>query len=345
MNFASDNNSGVCPEVLTALSEEAGRFDAAYGLDRASAQLEEAMAEVFERPVGVYPVPTGTAANALALAAANPVWGTVLCHDLAHIAVDECSAPTVLGSGLTLTPLPAEHGRLDPTTIEDHITNRRDNGVHTAAVTGLSVTQTTEFGTRYTATALKDLCDSAHARGLAVHMDGARFSNAVASSGSTPAELTWRAGVDLLSFGATKGGAMAAEAVVVFTDELRDDIERLRKRSGHLLSKQRFASAQFNGWLHEGAWLAHADHANECARRLARGLREAGIGILHPVEANMVFAVLGPRAHAAATEAGASYYVESPPPLDEGVRVRLVTSWSTSTADVDRFLESVASSG
>jgi threonine aldolase len=173
-------------------------------------------------------------------------------------------------------------------------------------------------------------------------MDGARFANAVASSGSTPAELTWRAGIDLLSFGATKGGAMAAEAIVVFTDDLRDDLERLRKRSGHLLSKQRFASAQFNGWLHDGAWLAHADHANECARRLERGLREAGVEILHPVEANMVFATLSPQAHAAAAAAGASYYVESPPPHDDGLRVRLVTSWCTPNADVDRFLESVA---
>ncbi|MGI9577839.1 MAG: threonine aldolase family protein, partial [Microthrixaceae bacterium] len=307
------------------------------------ARLEEAMAEVFERPVGVHPVPTGTAANALALAAANPVWGTVLCHDLAHIAADECSAPTVLGGGLTLTPLPAEHGRLVPATIEDHITNRRDNGVHTAAVTGLSITQATEFGTRYSTAEVKALCSSAHARGLSVHCDGARFANAVASSGATPAELTWRAGIDLLSFGATKGGAMAAEAVIVFTDGLRDDIERLRKRSGHLLSKQRFVSAQFNGWLEGGNWLARADHANECAQRLARGLSELGIEILHPVEANMVYPLLSPGAHAAAQAAGASYYVESPPPHDEGMPIRLVTSWSTNPADVDQFLESVAS--
>lgn len=343
MNFTSDNNSGVCPEVLAAISAEAEHFDAAYGLDHASVRLEEAMAEVFERPVGVYPVPTGTAANALALAAANPVWGTVICHDLAHIAVDECSAPTVLGSGLTLTPLPAEHGRLEPSTIENHITERRDNGVHTAAVTGLSITQATEFGTRYSPSQVKALCRSAHSRGLAVHMDGARFANAVASSGSTPAELTWRAGVDLLSFGATKGGAMAAEAIIVFTDELRDDLERLRKRSGHLLSKQRFASAQFNGWLADGNWLSRADHANDCAQRLARGLSDLGIEIVHPVEANMVFPLLSAPQHAAAQAAGAAYYVESPPPHDDGMRVRLVASWSTSHADVEEFLQSVAS--
>ena len=342
MNFASDNNSGVCPEVIAAIAAEAESSDAAYGLDHQSARLEEAMAEVFERPVGVYPVPTGTAANALALAASNPVWGTVICHDLAHIAVDECSAPTVLGGGLTLTPLAADHGWLTPEAIDSHATNRRDNGVHTAAITGLSITQATEFGTVYSPAEIAALATTAHDRSMAVHMDGARFANAVAASGATPAELTWRAGVDLLSFGATKGGAMAAEAVIVFTDDLRDDLERLRKRSGHLLSKQRFASAQFNGWLADGTWLDHARHANACARRLADGLGAAGTEILHPVDTNMVFPVLSAAAHGALQAAGASYYVESPPPYDQGLRVRLVTSWSTTEAAVDSFVETVA---
>lgn len=343
MNFVSDNNAGVCPEVLDAVGREAERVDAAYGWDQASAELTERLGEVFERPVGVYCVPTGTAANALSLAATNPVWGAVLCHASAHIVVDECSAPTVIGSGLVLEPIAGPHGKLTVAALEDHLGERRGGGVHTAAVTGLSLTQATEAGTRYSGEELTDLCAAGHSHGLAVHLDGARFANAVAAGGASPAELSWRAGVDLMSLGATKGGAMGAEAVVVFEDRLRDDIERLRKRFGHLLSKQRFAAAQFNGWLAGGAWLAHADHANEMARRLADGLARAGIDPVHPVEANMVFARFPPVADDAARAAGAEYYVESPRPSEDGsVEVRLVTSWSTPPRDVDRLAEAVS---
>jgi threonine aldolase len=340
VNFASDNNAGVCPEVLDALGAEAERSDAAYGWDRASAELADRLATVFERPVEVYCVATGTAANALALAATNPVWGAVVCHASAHIVVDECSAPTVIGSGLVLEPIDGPHGKLGVDGLRAHLAQRRSSGVHTAALTGLSVTQATEAGTRYSAAELTELCAAAHGHGLAVHLDGARFANAVAATGASPAELSWRAGVDLMSLGATKGGALGAEAVVVFQDRLLDDIERLRKRTGHLLSKQRFVAAQFNGWLADGAWLAHADHANEMAQRLAAGLSAVGIEPIHPVEANMVFAHLSPAAHDAARAAGAQFYVESPAPAEDGsVEVRLVTSWSTQAADIDGLLD------
>ncbi|MEO2089353.1 MAG: beta-eliminating lyase-related protein, partial [Gemmataceae bacterium] len=175
-----------------------------------------------------------------------------------------------------------------------------------------------------------------------IGIDGARFANAVAAAGASPSELTWRAGVDIMSFGATKGGALGAEAVVVFSDELRDDIERLRKRTGHLLSKQRFASAQFNAWLHDGAWLSHADHANQGASRLAHGLTGAGVEIVYPVEANIVFALIDHETDVAAREAGAGYYIESSPPGDDRKEARLVTSWSTTADEVDRFVAAVA---
>ncbi len=339
MNFTSDNNSGICPEVMEAITAEAEHSDAAYGVDLATEAMGNQFAEVFERPVHVYCVPTGTAANALALAAVNPIWGTVMCHEQAHIAVDECSAPTVLGSGLTLSPAPGAHAKLEPGTVTEFAATRRGGGVHTAALTGLSLTQATEAGTRYSPDETGALCDAAHALGLAVHLDGARFANAVAAAGASPAELTWRAGVDIMSFGATKGGAMGAEAVVVFSDVLRDDLERLRKRTGHLLSKARFAAVQFNAWLESGVWLARADHANVLAHRLGVALVERGVELLHPVEANMVFALIDQSTDAAARAAGAQYYVESPRPLADGrVEARLVTSWSTTPEMVDRLV-------
>jgi len=344
VNFASDNNSGVCPEVMAALAEEAERFDAAYGLDQASARLEAKMADVFERPVGVFPVATGTAANSLALAVTNPPWGGVVCHADAHIQVDECAAPTVIGSGLTLHPVAGAHGKLTPDAVSRHLDTRRDSGVHTVPITGLSLTNSTEAGTRYTTAELGALSELAHRRGMRVHLDGARFANAVAGAGSSPAELTWGAGVDIMSFGATKGGALAAEAIVVFADDLLDSgtesIERLRKRVGHLLSKQRFASAQFNAWLGDGVWLGRADHANDLARRLGEGLADAGVELAHPVETNMVFALLDPATNAAARAAGATYYTESTP--DERVEARLVTSWSSRLADVEALIDAVA---
>lgn len=342
MNFASDNNAGVAPEVMEAISAEAVRSDAAYGWDETSQRMNESFAEIFERPVEVYCVSTGTAANALGLAALNPVWGAVLCNEHAHILTDECGAPTVVGSGLTLLGLSGEHGKLTPATVSEHLAARRDSGVHSVPVTGLSLTQATEAGTRYGPDEVGALGELAHSRGMTLHMDGARFANAVAEAGSTPAELTWRAGVDAMSFGATKGGALGAEAVVVFSERTRDDVERLRKRTGHLLSKQRFVAAQFVAWLAGGTWLRLADHANQMAVRLAEGLSRAGIDISHPVQANMVYAWFDSTALASAHDVGAEFYQESPLASADGkIEVRLVTSWSSAPEDVDTLTTAV----
>ena len=339
MNFASDNNSGVCPEVMAGITEEASRFDAAYGADQRSIELSVAMAEVFDREVDVYCVPTGTAANSLSLAAVNPGWGAVLCPEHSHILVDECAAPTVIGAGLSLLPLESEHGKLTRPIVEAYLAARHDTGVHSVALTSLSVAQVTETGTRYSPDELAELADLAHSHDMALHMDGARFANAVASSGSTPSELTWRAGVDIMSFGATKGGALGAEAIVVFDpSRVRDDIERLRKRIGHLLSTQRFTAAQFVSWLGVGTWLTLADHANQMAARLADELRRSGIDLSHPVDANMIFAWLDPATTESLRAAGARFYQDNPVRRTDGTaEARLVTSWSTTTEDVDRF--------
>jgi threonine aldolase len=349
VRFASDNNAGVCPEVLAAILAEAERSDAAYGWDQASARLEQRLSEVFEHPVLAVPVATGTAANALALAFTNPVWGGVLCHQDAHILVDECAAPTVLGGGLTLVGTPGPNGRLSVQGVEDALADRRDSGVHTVPVTGLSLTQSSEAGTRYPPGELAALGELARRHAMRVHMDGARFANAVAAAGTSPAELSWRAGVDVLTLGATKDGALAAEVIVVFADDLRrrgEELERLRKRSGHLLSKQRFLSAQLEAWLLDGAWLRHADHANTLAADLAQGLRSRGVEVLHPVEANMVFALLSSEQHQAAQAAGAVYYTERPRGRRAGedrVEARLVTSWSSTMSEVDEMIRVIGS--
>ncbi len=336
MNFASDNTSGVCPEVLEGITTEASTFDAAYGLDNSAAQLQEKLAQIFERGVQVYPVATGTAANSIAIGATNPIWGTVVCHELAHIQVDECAAPTVISGGVTLDPLEAAHGKLTPQILQNRFYHRRDSGVHSTPLSGLSITQATEAGTVYQPEEIADLCGLAKANSMAVHLDGARFANAVASTGSSPAELTWKAGVDIMSFGATKGGALAAEAVIVFADIDCEIVERLRKRAGHLLSKQRMFTAQMLAWLNNDTWLTYANHANNLASKLGSGMADAGIQVAHDVEANMVFAWLDPATHSALTAAGAEYYTEAR--MGDLVEARFVVSWSSGGRDVDDLL-------
>lgn len=335
MELASDNTAGVCDEVLAALGEEASRIDAAYGEDATSSRLTRALAEVFEHEVSVYPVATGTAANSLALAATCPPWGGVLCHPEAHIAVDELAAPTVIGGGITLHHVDGEHGRVDADELRDTFV-RVDHGVHTVPFHALSLTQPTEAGTVYRPDHLAELAQVAHDHGLVVHVDGARFANAIVSTGASPAELTWRSGVDVLSLGATKGGALAAEAVVAFDPAIAPHLDRHRKRTGHLLSKQRLVAAQLLGWLADDAWLRHAEHANSLAARLASGLEEIGLRPAHPVEANMVFVEADASTAAAWQRRGARFYTR--PLGGDRVEARLVTSWATRPSDVDDFV-------
>ncbi len=336
-DFRSDNVAGAAPEVVDALSLAARGTAASYGADDWTERLKAQIAALFETEVAVFPVATGTAANSLALAAMTPPYGAVYCHHEAHIIGDECGAPELFTGGAKLVGLQGDAGKLTPATLDSALAGAGIGVVHRVQPAALSLSQATEAGTVYTSDEVAALADVAHRAGLAVHMDGARFANAVARLGCTPAELTWKAGVDALSLGGTKGGCLAAEAVVVFNPALADGMEFLRKRGGHLLSKMRFVSAQMEVWLAHGLWLRLARHANAMADRLAAGLATVpGAEIVFPVEANEVFVRLPENAVAALDAAGFLFH------RWEGSLLRLVTAFDTPAWAVDAFIKTAA---
>jgi threonine aldolase len=345
MKFASDNTAGVAPAVLDAIVRANEGFALGYGNDDLTRAVEGRIAELFERDVAVFLVPTGTAANALALAHLTPPWGGVLCHAEAHVAVDECGAPEFFGSGLKLIGLPGVAAKLAPATLSAAIARHSGHRPHAVQAKTLSLSQVTEAGTVYTVAEARALADIAHAHGLKVHMDGARFANALARLGASPAAMSWRAGVDALAFGATKGGALAAEAIVVFDPDAADALHERRKRGGHLVSKHRFVAAQFAALLADDNWLAWARHANRMADRLAQGLGARGLAPVWPVEANLVFVILPRETDARLRAAGATYYAWHSDSLPAGCIIqkgdllaRLVTSFATTEPNVDRFI-------
>ena len=339
--FRSDNASAAAPEILAALVAANEGAAAAYGDDEWTAALAPRFAEIFEREVSVYPVATGTAANALALSALCPPGGVVYCHMDAHVRVDEAGAPELFTGGARLVGLQGDGGKLAPGTLADALAAATPHGPHNMAPAVLSVSQSTEFGRLYTPAEVAALTEVARGYGLAVHMDGARFANAVAATAAAAADLTWRSGVDALSFGATKNGALMAEAVVIFDTDRVDDFERKRKRAGQLLSKMRFVSAQLEAYVDDGLWLRLARHANVQASRLAAGLAALpGVELLIPAEANEVFARLPAAAAEALAERGYRFHPWSHS-LGAGA-VRLVAAWDTDPATVDRLLETAA---
>jgi threonine aldolase len=345
MNFASDNAAGIAPPILEALSRAGGGFAIGYGDDAVTHRVERLFCDLFECQVAAFLVATGTAANSLALAQLSPPWGAVLCHREAHIMTSECGAPEFFGAGLRLVGLPGDAGRITPDGLKLALKGTEWGGPHHLSPSVLSLTQATEAGTTYPIDEIAGLSAVAHAHGMAVQMDGARFANALARLGVTPAEATWKAGVDALAFGATKGGAMAAEAVIFFDPARAAAMGERRKRGGHLISKHRFMAAQFEAFLVEGLWLTLARHANQMADRLAGGLAGIGLAPVWPVEANLVFVKLPSAVHERLTAAGASYYVRhrDTAPLagarPDDVLVRLVTSFSTTAEEVDRFVD------
>jgi threonine aldolase len=342
VNFASDNTAPVAPAILDALTAANKGYALGYGNDDWTKALERRFAEIFERDVAVFLVPTGTAANALALAHVSPPWGVVLCHAESHIATDECGAVEFFGGGLRLVGLPGEGGKIAPATLKKALAGYGGHRPHQMIPSALSITQASEAGTIYRAGEIAALAEIAHGHSLALHMDGARFANALVRRNATPAQMTWRSGVDILSFGATKGGAMAAEAVVVFDPARAAYLGERRKRAGHLLSKHRFIAAQMLAFLADDYWLTLARHANAKADLLATRLTAVGIKPVWPVEANLVFAVLPRALDAKLRAAGAGYYVRSSDSLGIGagnVLVRLVTSFATTDDDVARFVE------
>jgi threonine aldolase len=289
--------------------------------------------------VAVFPVISGTAANALALATLVPQHGAIFCHAESHIAVDECGAPEFFTHGAKLVPLEGDGAKLDPGALERSLAHFLRGFVHHVQPAAISITQSTELGTVYTPSEIAALSKLAHANGMKVHMDGARFANALAHLHASPAEVTWKAGVDAMSFGATKNGALGAEAVIFFHHEDVKDFEYRRKKAGHLLSKMRFVSAQLDAYLKGERWLDRAARANTLAQRLEAGLRSVeGAQIAQPVEANAVFVSLPDRTVKRLREAGAVFY-DWGPPADGHTLIRLVTSFATPEEDVERFVQ------
>jgi threonine aldolase len=342
VNFASDNTAGVDPAILDAIAAANRGYARGYGNDDWTRAAERRLAEIFEREVGVFLVPTGTAANALALAQVSPPWGVIFCHDRSHIVSDECGAVEFFGSGVKLESLSGGDGKIKSQTLQAALARYGGHGPHQMIPSALSITQASEAGTIYRTDEIAELCDIAHARSLAVHMDGARFANALVRLNASPAQMTWRSGIDVLSLGATKGGALAAEAVVIFDPTRAAFFGERRKRAGHLLSKHRFIAAQFLAWFAEDHWLTLARHANAMADRLAAKLAAAGLRPLWPVEANLMFVVLPRALDARLQAAGANYYVRNSDGLDIGadnVLIRLVTSFSTADDDIESFVD------
>ncbi len=341
MNFASDNTAPVAPDILDAIVGASRGYARGYGNDDWTRLVERRLSEIFERDVAAFLVPTGTAANALALAQVSPPWGVVLCHAESHIATDECGAPEFFGHGLRLEGLSGQAGKITPEVLQAALAGYGGHSPHQMVPSALSITQAGEAGTIYRTNEIATLAELAHRRSLAVHMDGARFANALVRLNATPAEMTWRCGVDVLSFGATKGGALAAEAVIFFDPDAAAFFGERRKRGGHLLSKHRFIAAQFLAYLADDRWLKLARHANAMADRLAEGLIAIGLDPIWAVEANLVFVLLPRALDAKLKAAGANYYVRSSRSLDVGadkVLVRLVTSFATSGQDIERFV-------
>lgn len=343
-DFSSDNAAPAHPKVLEALAAANAGNAPSYGDDPWTARLKERMSELFGRPVWTFPVLTGTAANTIALASMTPPCGAILCHEAAHILVDECGGTELLSGGARLIPLPGEAGRIDPAALEAACAKLEANGFHNHQPAALSLTQATESGTVYPISDIKRLTGIAHARSMQVHMDGARLANAIVRLGCSPAAATIDAGVDALSFGATKNGAAGAEAIVFFDGDLAERAIFLQKRVGHVPSKMRFISAQILAILEGGLWLENARTANAMAARLAAGLRDMGLAPRWPIEINEVFIVLA-RASADRLRAEGFQFLTwggEPKPGEKGLH-RFVMSFATEADDVDRLLAALAS--
>lgn len=347
MNFASDNVYGVHPRILEALAAVNPGPAAPYGGDDLTRQAEEKLSEEFATEVRAFLVTTGTAANGLALSAVTPGYGAILCHAEAHISSDECNAAEFFTGGAKIMGLDSPGGKLTPAVIGAWL-NGFYRGEHDPKAKGVSLTNVTELGTAYQPAEVRAISNIIRPRGLKLHMDGARFANAVAGLGCSPAELTWKAGVDVLSFGASKNGAMMLEAVVFFDKTLAEDFAYRRMRGGQLVSKSRYLGAQMLAYLNDGLWLESARHANAMAARLVAGLgRNPAIRLPFGTQSNVIFAIMPMRLREALREAGAIFHQRPARELagsltrDETV-VRLVTSWTTAAEEVDRLVELAA---
>lgn len=349
MIFASDNWAGVHPEIARHVVEKTGGFAPSYANSDLDSQITRRFGEIFEREVSVFLVGTGTIANALALSALAKPGGVVFCHTNAHIVVDECSAPEFFSGGGRVHGVEGAEGRIDHQALDDAISKYPPDFIHHGLPAAISITQLTEAGTTYSISDINKISEIAKSRRIPLHMDGARFANAIAKLEVTPAEMTWKSGVDILSFGGTKNGCWCAEAIIFFEPDLARDFAFIHKRAGQLYSKSSFFSAQFEAYLQDGRWLKLARHANEKAARLTaimEGSRK--VRLAWRPDANEVFAIMTHDFSKELLAAGAVFFTDAPPAFIAGsmgkdeVLARFVCSFATLDADIDNFGELIS---
>ena len=332
-HFASDNYAGICPEAWAAMAEANASHEVSYGDDTWTQKVSDRLREVFEKDCEVFFVFNGTSANSLSLASLCQSYHSVLCHELAHVETAECGAPEFFANGSKILLMQGANGKINPAEVHRAVSKRTD--IHYPKPRVLSLTQVTEVGTAYTVGEIQALSETARRHGLRVHMDGARFANAVAALNVSPKDITWQSGVDVLCFGGTKNGLAVGEAVVFFDRELAREFDYRCKQGGQLASKMRFLSAPWLGMLKDGAWLRHAQHSNAMAKRLEAGIRHLpGVQIIYPVESNAVFVRMPAAAEKQMHERGWKFYTG----VITGEESRLMCSWDTTPEDVDAFV-------
>jgi len=343
LNFRSDNEAPAAGKILDSLLEANRRTAWSYGEDQWSNRLDGAFSELFGTQTTVIPVSTGTAANSIALACVTPPWGSVFCHRGAHILTDECGAPEFFGNGLRMVGVDGENGKMVAAHLRESIRRSVGHGVHSYQPTTISMTQITEAGTVYEPAEIAALSAVAKEFQLTTHMDGARFANAVAALGCSPADSSWASGVDLLSFGASKNGCFGAEALLIFGEtNLRERAERLRKRSGHLLSKMRYVSAQLLAYIEDGLWLELAGHANRQAAQFVEAVKAHPEARLESTAgANEIFVRWTPAGFAALEKAGIQFFLW--PGYDD--LARFVFSFQTTEEETVTLCEALRRSG
>lgn len=335
LQFASDNYAGICPQAWSALEQANSGFARPYGEDEWTARAADKLREIFESDCEVFFTATGTAANSLAVATVCRPYHSLICHRFAHLETDECGAPEFFANGTKILTVESPLGKVTTAAVEA-IVDKRDD-IHYPKPRAVSVTQSTELGTVYSVDELRELAALAHKRGLVLHMDGARFANAVAALGLSPGALTAKAGVDVLCLGGTKNGMPPTEAVIFFRKELAAEFDYRCKQAGQLISKMRYLAAPWVSMLEKGTWLEHAAHANRAAARLRKGLEQIpGLDFPLPTEANAVFVAFPPRVKQCLLERGWHFYSF----IGTG-QARLMCSWNTKDEDVDQLVAEI----
>ncbi|MEM7461875.1 MAG: low specificity L-threonine aldolase [Pseudomonadota bacterium] len=349
MIFASDNWAGVHPEIARHVVEKTSGFTPSYANSDIDKDVVRKIGELFECEVSVFLVGTGTIANSLALSAVARPGGVVFCHENAHIIVDECGGPEFFTDGVRLHGVSGNDGKVDPGALENAVARYPREFVHHGQPAAISITQLTEAGTTYSLSEVSQISDIARSNDIPLHMDGARFANAIARLAVSPAEMTWKSGVDVLSFGGTKNGCWCAEAIVFFNEDLARDFEFIHKRAGQLYSKSSFLSAQFEALLEDGLWLKLARHANEMAALLTSHIkRSSKLRLAWQPDANEVFAIMKSEVSDELLASDAMFFIETPPAFitdsmgEDEVLARFVCSFATRDIDVDKFGELIS---